>query len=264
MEYGEETAEEIAWRNETVPSPPNNLGPLNGSTLRLGRKACPTCSGTGYWRQDLPVGHPEFGKIHVCECNIGLKDRYRTLSGLDEHQRGFRLDDLYTGGFPGHARMREELEAFVRKPTGMLTIWGRPGNGKTLAAQAAISELLEGGVEAVYVRASELSTCMRQAQYPSGDVKNGGAYQRLLRIQEAAALAIDDFDRVYGSRGGQDQIDTLLELRYEAGIEGRQGTILVMDSDPAAQPEWMASRLFDGRNTVVHNDDPDLRRALGR
>ena len=36
-----------------------------GST---GKPGCQVCHGTGWLRQDLPVGHPDFGKLVACEC----------------------------------------------------------------------------------------------------------------------------------------------------------------------------------------------------
>lgn len=33
-----------------------------------GNPSCKICNGTGYVRLDLPVGHPNFGKIFLCEC----------------------------------------------------------------------------------------------------------------------------------------------------------------------------------------------------
>src|SRR5947209_8656968 len=29
---------------------------------------CPTCKGAGWLRQDVPCGHPQFGKIVKCRC----------------------------------------------------------------------------------------------------------------------------------------------------------------------------------------------------
>lgn len=216
------------------------------------------------WRQDLPVGHPEFGKIHICECSPQLQQQRLTLSGLDEAQRKYRLSDIRAEGFPGHALMLEAAVAFQARPLGILTIWGKPGNGKTVASWAIMGELLARGVEAVYVRAPDLITGMRQAFYPSGDVKDGGARQKLRRMEQAAVLVIDDFDRAYAARGTQEQVEALIEHRYECGTQNRMGTILIMNTDPAQLPDWLASRLFDGRNQVIHNADPDVRRGMMR
>lgn len=210
------------------------------------------------------MGHPEFGKIHVCTCNVLLRDGHVAFSGLDEHERSIRLSGILTDAFPGHARMLEALQDFVTRPAGMLTIYGGPGNGKTFAVKAAVNELIERGQEAIYVRVPELVTCTRQALYPSGDVKSDLAHQRLKRIEAAPVLVLDDLDRVHESRGTQEQIDALIERRCDRAMQGSSGTILVMNSDPADQPDWLRSRLFDGRNRVVHNDDPDLRPSMRR
>ena len=33
-----------------------------------GRPDCRVCQGTGYVRLELPVGHPNFGKVFLCDC----------------------------------------------------------------------------------------------------------------------------------------------------------------------------------------------------
>ena len=48
---------------------------------------CPICKGIGYLRRDLPVGHPEFGKVEVCTC------RQAQIS-QQIHQRLFSLSNL--------------------------------------------------------------------------------------------------------------------------------------------------------------------------
>ena len=34
----------------------------------LSDPACQVCWGTGYLRLDLPIHHPRFGMLHLCEC----------------------------------------------------------------------------------------------------------------------------------------------------------------------------------------------------
>ena len=33
-----------------------------------GMPDCKVCLGLGYLRQELPVGHPDFGRLWLCEC----------------------------------------------------------------------------------------------------------------------------------------------------------------------------------------------------
>jgi DNA replication protein DnaC len=54
-----------------------------------GDPACPICQGLGYYRLDLPVGHPEFGRLHICSCRQAqvsqqVRQRLFRLSQLDE------------------------------------------------------------------------------------------------------------------------------------------------------------------------------------
>ena len=48
---------------------------------------CPHCGGIGYIREDVPVGHPNFGKLFPCSCRIeeieaAQKNRQREVSSL--------------------------------------------------------------------------------------------------------------------------------------------------------------------------------------
>ena len=50
---------------------------------------CPHCHGVGYLRADVPVGHPDFGKLEVCVCrraNVtnSVREHLFALSHLDE------------------------------------------------------------------------------------------------------------------------------------------------------------------------------------
>jgi len=36
-----------------------------------GKHDCETCTGIGLLRRELPVGHPDFGRLIACECTFG-------------------------------------------------------------------------------------------------------------------------------------------------------------------------------------------------
>src|SRR5262245_47073279 len=68
-------------QNGTLPSLPEGQGWL-----------CPICGGTGYLRQEVPVNHPDFGKIVKCRCRLQEQEsRYlqelRTISNMQTMNR---------------------------------------------------------------------------------------------------------------------------------------------------------------------------------
>ncbi len=61
------------------------------STGLAGDINCPYCHGLGYLRRDLPIGHPDFGKLQICSCRQGqvaqqIHQRLFSISNLDNLQ----------------------------------------------------------------------------------------------------------------------------------------------------------------------------------
>ena len=49
--------------------------PVNPRAYMPGNPDCPICQGIGFLRHDLPVGHPDFGKLSICTCRQGQVSR---------------------------------------------------------------------------------------------------------------------------------------------------------------------------------------------
>src|SRR5512144_1909030 len=50
---------------------------------------CPICHGIGFVRLDVPIGDPNFGKLHLCTCRQAqvsqqVRQRLFSMSNLDE------------------------------------------------------------------------------------------------------------------------------------------------------------------------------------
>lgn len=224
---------------------------------------CPICRGIGYYRVDVPVGHPQFGKLIPCGCKTQERIAHlQRLSGLTESERAIRLDDIAVQNRPGTAAMVEAVRQFIGNPSGILTLWGGPGNAKSMALCAAVNALVAQGIPAVYITAFDLISHIREAFNKGQTVVDESAYNRLMRFERVRVLAIDEFDKIRMTEWATEQITDLIDRRYRLGIEGKAGTLIAMNSDPAAQPIWIASRLLDGRNAVVRNDDTDIRPLL--
>src|SRR5262245_14836797 len=68
----------LAAMTATSPSPEKTIPltlPLSDPAPRrvtdgAGDPDCPHCHGIGYLRDDVPVGHPNFGKLTPCTCRL--------------------------------------------------------------------------------------------------------------------------------------------------------------------------------------------------
>lgn len=225
--------------------------------------SCSVCQDAGYYRKDVPVDHPDFGRLIRCDCKrADDADRLQRLSGLTDSERSIRLGDIVTDGREGTQTMVRACTEFLSEPTGILTLWGGVGNAKTMALQAIVNEMLSRGIGAVYITAFDLFAYVRAAFNAQRDVLDGDAYERLVRFERVRILALDEFDKVRVSDWVLEQITDLIDKRYRLGLDGQAGTVIASNSDPANLPDWIASRLLDGRNRVIHNADRDIRSVL--
>jgi DNA replication protein DnaC len=226
---------------------------------------CPYCRGIGYLRTDLPVGHPNFGKLDPCVCHKSKRaPRTMQISEVTPGGQHLRLADIQVRALPGTAQTRAVLEEFIKDPTYMVTIWGPPGNGKTMALRATANELIAGGVQAEYVTLFDLIRDIKKAFHRGQDVVDEDAYDRLVHYERVVVLVVDELDKVHVTDWVQELLTGLIDKRYRLAENGTGGTLIAMNGDPAQLEPWLASRLADGRNVIVHNDDPDLRPALER
>lgn len=245
--------------------PPTSLQPAASIYVGYGKRECPKCHGNGYLRKDLPVGHPDFGEAR--QCSRWTADTVPSLqenSGLTEARFKVRLADIVVEGRPGTARMLQACLEFCERSTGILTLWGGVGNGKTMALHGVVNELNGRGMQAVYVTAFALIAHIQGAFDSRHEVRSDSAYRRLRSFETFSVLALDELDKINPTKWVLDQLTDLIEVRYQLGEDETAGTLIAMNADPAQQSEWIASRLLDGRNRVVHNDDPDIRPALAR
>jgi hypothetical protein len=244
-------------RPSPLTAPPKGL-PRSG---RLVEAVCDICGGLGYYKEDLPPGHSDFGKMLPCPCQVPARlAQLADLSGLKEHEKDLRLADLYA--FNAASRdLIQVVQGFIESPRGWLYIWGPPGNGKTLALQVVVNEMLDRGVSALYITFSDLLDLMRETfgQRPSRGDTFWYRFQRLLTIE---VLAIDEFDKVNQTGFAREFQSKLADHRYRGADGCQTATLFAGNEDPAHLPDWIADRVHDGRFQVVHNVGRSVRAAL--
>lgn len=246
---------------------------LTPSRRSLPQPECDICGGAGYFRRDVAVGHPDFGKLIRCENSVHFKQRLHKLSSLSQmhpSDTGLRLSDI--DRIPGNETMIAACQKMLESPRGWLYIWGGPGNAKTLALKAMCNHLTEAGYfPVVYIKFSRLVEIVRKANtaqyakqkhfreygnFTEWDNSYIDTFDRLLAIR---VLAIEEFDKARMTEFAAEFRFDFLDERYEQAVRGETITLFASQDPPTALPAPLSSRMSDGRFVVVKNTAGDSR-----
>jgi DNA replication protein DnaC len=187
-----------------------------------GDPACPLCHGVGYLRRDLPVGHPDFGKLDICACRHGQVTQ-------QIHQRLFALSNLKdlahltfenfqprgrVGLRPAQAESLElafnQARQFAGSLKGWLLIQGGYGCGKTHLAAAIANFAVDMGVPTLFLTVPDLLDALRFAY----DDPEATFEQRFDEIRTAPLLVMDDFGTQNATPWAQEKLFQILNYRY--------------------------------------------------
>ena len=234
---------------------------------------CPDCGGVGFFRQDVPVNDPNFGKPIKCTNPVHVTKTVGQLSGLSQLHRDdlrIRLSDI--APIDGNENMLEMCHRMLKHPFGWLYIWGPYGNAKTVALKAMCNHFSMAGYRpVVYIKFSKLADIVRAAQaaqfakgkylqkHGSMELWDNGpidTYERLLGIK---VLAIEEFDKARLTPLIEEFRFDFLDDRYEQALRGETITMFVSQSPPDELPGALASRVNDGRFLVSYNEANDTR-----
>jgi DNA replication protein DnaC len=183
---------------------------------------CPFCGGAGYLRRDLPLGHPDFGKLEVCSCrytqvNQQARQRLFAMSNLEE------LGHLSFENFQARGRMglwpREadsleqaynQARQFAQSLNGWLLMMGGFGCGKTHLAAAIANFAVSMGVPTLFVTVPDLLDTLR---YAYNDPETTFE-ERFEDIRRAPLLVLDDFGTQNATPWAQEKLFQIFNYRY--------------------------------------------------
>jgi DNA replication protein DnaC len=226
----------------------------------VGDAGCPTCLGVGYVRLDLPLSHPDFGKLFTCDCAAERvrainADRLQKVAGLTAGDL-----DLTWGGIiatPGLQPAVAAVRDTLARGWGWVYLHSQPGPGKTLLLKTAISETLRAGRGGVMVMWPDLLDHLRQG-YDAGDYD-----ARLAAWRDAPVLAVDEFGRAKDSEWVREAQVKIFAPRYESALAKRTVTLFASNFVPESAEGWFADRVRDSRFSVVAIVGPSMRPLMG-
>jgi len=225
---------------------------------------CPEChteAGAGWFRRDVPVGHPDFGKPLRCQHPFHAAARavrLQTVSQLGPEDIKRRLSDIRRNADNG--AMLDAAQVAVERGYGWLYIWGGPGNAKSEVLKAVVNQLNETGRgPAIYSTLGNITDFMRQS---FGKNTDEDFLSRFNRLKLAPVLAIAEMDKPSETDWMQDFRFHFLDSRYIAAVNRQALTVFAGNRDPRELGDVLWDRISDGRFAVVHNAAPSARRGM--
>lgn len=211
---------------------------------------CPICHGIGFYRRDLPITDPDFGKAEICQCRQEEVSRtvHRKLydfANLDA-LRQFTFDTFDPAGKTGTLTQAEELSLeaaysscrhFAGHLDGWLLITGKYGCGKTHLAAAIANQAVSLGVPALFLTVPDLLDWLRFA-YADPETTYE---QRFDEIRNIKLLILDDFGTENATPWAQEKLFQILNYRYQ----NRLPLVVTTNHDLEAIEKRIQSRLQD-------------------
>jgi DNA replication protein DnaC len=230
---------------------------------------CPICGGLGYIRVDVPVEHPQFGKLIACPRDHSARDpaRQQTLRKLGN------LDALTEKTFHSfsteHALWHADEEMaintayqaaveYAQQPHGWLLFEGGYGVGKTHLSAAIANYRLEQGDSVLFITTPDLLDHLRATYAPNSEE---GYDQLFERVRNTHLLILDDLGTENPSAWAQEKLFQLFNHRSTL----RLPTIITTNADIDHMDGRIKSRLLDRQLTTrVTLDVPDFRVSARR
>lgn len=183
---------------------------------------CPQCHGVGFVRHDLPVGHPDFGKVQICACRQGqvmqaVRQHLYRLSNLEALQN-LTFETFKPRGQVGlgdyQSNTLEQAYNHARQFAGSLQGWlvllGGYGSGKTHLAAAIANFAVSMGVPTLFITVPDLLDWLRYA-YDSDDTS---FEERFEEIRNVRLLILDDFGTHNATAWAQEKLFQVVNYRY--------------------------------------------------
>jgi DNA replication protein DnaC len=204
-------------------TPPENSPISSNPNFGAGDPDCPQCGGLGYIRADLPVDHPDFGKLQICTCRTEEINR-RTRSQLFAFSQLNELRDLTFENFKprGHVGLGEQqansleiaynqAKLFAQgKSEPWLFMHGRYGCGKTHLASAIANVSVENGTLTLFITVPDLLDSLR---FSYGNAETTFE-ERFEQIRTSPLLILDDFGTQNATPWAQEKLFQIINYRY--------------------------------------------------
>lgn len=202
---------------------------------------CPRCKDAGYYVLDVPVHHPNFGVLKLCECRDGVRlqrdaEERRRLSNLGAFED--KTFETFDTAVPGVREAYAAAVEYTHHFTGWLVLFGNCGSGKTHLAAAVANQALAKSWQIIFTVVPDLLDHLRSTFGPNSDI----AYdERFETVREARLLVLDDLGTENTTPWAREKLYQIINHRYNY----RLPTIITINRKLEEIDPRIVSRLSD-------------------
>jgi DNA replication protein DnaC len=191
-------------------------------------------------RQEVPVGHPDFGALVACECRKRAErqqdqeELYR-VSNLGAYRR-CTFETFHP--LPEVAAALAAAQEFAAGLAGWLILCGRFGCGKTHLAASIANVALGQGTMTYFAVVPDLLDHLRATFGPTSDISYD---ERFEQVREAELLILDDLGTENATPWVREKLYQIINYRWIA----RRPTVVTTNVPFSQMDPRIVSRLRD-------------------
>lgn len=227
---------------------------------------CPICKGVGFFRKDVPIDHPDFGKAFPCPHKLVSLAKNQLVELHESAGLGSLAQMTFDSFLPRGIGLLpdkqenllgafESVHEFAKNPLGWLVIRGGYGCGKTHLTAAIANYRVATGQPALFVVVPDLLDHIRATFAPDSNVSFD---ERFEAIRTAPLLLLDDFGTQNATPWAKEKVFQLINYRYNAKLPTVITTNLALEE---IEPR-LRSRMTDtSLSNIVTITAPDFRQG---